>query len=107
MSKTVVIPIESDGELGRVIGREGRNIQLIERLAKELDVEVRLPTKKHSHCLILTGRNKHLVGCCLKGLLLDGRIFPNTIQDVFIEARREIEREDIDFDAVRPSVPRG
>ena len=93
MAKTVVIPIESSDLLGRVIGRESRNIRLIEKLAAELQVEVCLPVKAHSHCLILTGTNKHLVGCYLKDLIISERICLATIEEAFREVREEIQNE--------------
>jgi ribonuclease Y len=76
---------------GRVIGREGRNIRMLER---ELGVNILVDDTPGA--IVLSGFDpirKHLAKLVLTELLQDGRIHPTRIQEVIERQRQEIDRQ--------------
>ncbi|MDP1836667.1 MAG: ribonuclease Y [Chlamydiales bacterium] len=86
---TVNLP--SEDMKGRIIGREGRNIRMLER---ELGVNILVDDTPGA--IVLSGFDpirKHVAKMVLTELLQDGRIHPTRIQEVIDQKRIEVNQQ--------------
>lgn len=85
---TTLVKIPSEEMKGRIIGKEGRNIKTIEHLTGcEIIVD------ETPDIIMVSGFNpirRHITKRMLDRLMLDGRIHPGRIEEVFEEAKKDI-----------------
>lgn len=85
---TTTVDIPSDEMKGRIIGREGRNIKVIEQLTGTEIIVDDTP-----NAITISGFSlirRHVAKRALDKLILDGRIHPTKIEDAIEEARKEL-----------------
>lgn len=85
-----VVPIRTEGDKGRIIGRAGRNIR-----AFESATGVDLIVDDQPDCLVLSGYDpvkREIARRSLEILLADGRVTPEAIDTVVVEQRQELDR---------------
>jgi ribonuclease Y len=85
---TTSIDLPSDEMKGRIIGREGRNIKVIEQLTGTEIIVDDTP-----NAITVSGFSlirRHIAKKALDRLILDGRIHPTKIEDAIEEARKEL-----------------
>ena len=85
------LKLPDDEMKGRIIGKEGRNIQALQR-ATGVDIIVHHKHKK----IILSSFDpirRQVARYALERLMKDGRINPSSIEDAVAKAEREIEKE--------------
>ncbi len=85
---TTTVDIPSDEMKGRIIGREGRNIKVIEQLTGTEIIVDDTP-----NAITISGFSlirRHVAKRALDKLILDGRIHPTKIEDAIEEARKDL-----------------
>ena len=85
---TTTVDLPNDEMKGRIIGREGRNIKVIEQLTGTEIIVDDTP-----NVITISGFSlirRHIAKRALNRLILDGRIHPTKIEDAIAEARKEL-----------------
>ena len=85
---TTAVDLPSDEMKGRIIGREGRNIKVIEQLTGTEIIVDDTP-----NVITVSGFSpirRHIAKKTLERLILDGRIHPTKIEEAIEEARKEL-----------------
>ncbi len=85
---TTTVDLPNDDLKGRVIGREGRNIKVIEKLTgTEIIVD---DTPGVITISGFSSIRRHVAKRALDKLILDGRIHPTKIEDAILEAKKSL-----------------
>jgi ribonuclease Y len=85
------LPLENEEMKGRIIGKEGRNIQALQR-ATGVDILV----DETPGMIVLSGFDpvrRQVARISLEMLMKDGRIHPGRIEEVVEKAQKQIEKE--------------
>lgn len=86
-----VIDLEDDDLKGKLIGKNGRNIQWLE---KTLGVEVIIDERPHQ--IAISGFNsvrRHIAQKTIEMLIDDGRIHPASIEEMYAKAKQSIQEQ--------------
>lgn len=85
---TTIVDLPSDEMKGRIIGREGRNIKVIEKLTGTEIIVDDTP-----NVITISGFSpirRHIAKKTLDKLILDGRIHPTKIEEAIEESKKEL-----------------
>lgn len=88
---TSYVTVPDESLIGRVIGKEGRNIQHLERVTGCEIVIDESPNTIMISCF--SPLRRQVAKTALERLLKDGRIHPGRIEDIVEEAKKEINEE--------------
>lgn len=103
---TAIVPLATEDMKGRLIGREGRNIRSFEQITGVDLIIDETPEAVILSCFDPVRRETARLA--LMNLMIDGRIHPGRIEEVYQQAQAEIEqviRESGELAVVRSQIP--
>ena len=83
------IPLEDENLKGKIIGREGRNIRVFERVT---GVELELDEEKEVRISSFDPIRREIAKIAMEKLIRDGRIQPSRIEETVFQTKNQMER---------------